>query len=688
MASQNPVSPFLPLPIRHGEALRLRGPRPEEAATVVEPLTPLDATLGVLRSFLGGLCDTDGRLIRPLEVVLLLDAATVPPSELESAAALIETLRSWPQFSARLSRDPGDDLIHSVLAPGDPLAPLLYCRKRHVLFEARSPHTTEPLSAVQMDGPVEAGEELLPLPLLCWDGPRPDGHAPAIYAARAGHSAAGSVASFEQLILDQGEVVRRAAALQSRDALSFARLAAAHPCCTCPERTRCYPEGAGYSYAADRLAVVSAGVIPLVVLPWGEWGLEETSAMLGGQPPAQVVQAASSPAAELDEYRRRQAAAIEAEGPFLLLAGEGEGRPLIEIARLKLGLLAEVLEQLDDLWRACERPHLCWNLQTVRTMWRAAPPRAAGWGFTAVLRRRGLAPLAPVATPDGRPLPCPPVFSDESLLAPEVVEAVRHFGQARRCALFVKSAEGKDRQKHVAVLVENLNIPWSLMCAGDVAHVEASGWQAVLSPAARREPADGEGLPMSGRAAGDVSGMKPGAQFNDCICRWYPRFGEAVDLHAFGVLLLETLLATDERPGPRLRETLHQEREELTRLCLGLELEQREARAHQWVAQRCDADSPSALWTRRNLLYRRADRAVARLDALPPLLWNAIVTFGMRLITAIPGFSFCPDRATAAPRLEGGLLVPLVELRGLLALLDDLLLGRAAAWEELRTALE
>lgn len=687
MASQNPASSFVPLPIRHGEAVRLRGPRPEDAATTVEPLTPLDAPLGVLRSFLGGVCDHDGRLIRPLEVVLLLDAATVPPGQAVPQAALVETLRSWPQVSARLMRGPEDELIHSVLAQGGLLAPLLYCRKRHVLFEARSPHTTEPLRAVEVDGSSEGGEDLLPLPLLSGDGPTPDGRTPAIYSGRAGHSAAGRVDSFEQLILDQGEVVRRAAALQSGDAQSFARLAAAHPCCACSERTRCYPQGPGYSYAADRLTVVNAGVVPLVVLPWGEWRLDETYAMLGGQPTAEVVQAGASPAPELDEYRRRQAAAIEASGPFLLLADEGDGRPLIEIARLKLGLLAEALEQLDDLWRISGQPHLCWDPQTVRATWRPAPREAAGWGFTAVLRKMGLAALAPLQSPDGRPLPCPPVFSDETLLAPEVVEAARYFGQPRRCALFVKSAEGRGRQVHVTVLVENLTLPWSRMCTGDVAQVEGAGWQAALSPTARRDPADGEGLPMSGRAAGDVAGMKPGTQFDDCMCRWYPRFGEAVDLHAFGMLLLETLLATDEHPGPRLRETLRQEREELTRLCLGLQVEQREARAREWVAQRCDADSPSALWTRRNLLYRRSDRAVARLDALPPVLWHAIVTFGMRLITAIPDFSFCVNRAAAAPRLEGGLLVPRVELRGLVALLDDLMLGRAAGEEGVRSML-
>ena len=108
----------------------------------------------------------------------------------------------------------------------------------------------------------------------------------------------------------------------------------------------------------------------------------------------------------------------------------------------------------------------------------------------------------------------------------------------------------------------------------------------------------------------------------------------------------------------------------------------------RWIGERCEADAPAATWSRRNLLYRRADRDATRLDGLGAALWQAIVTFGVRLTTRIAGFRFFADRGNAAPRGESGLLLPLVELRGLVALLDDQLFGRAAPAAAVREALK
>ena len=99
------------------------------------------------------------------------------------------------------------------------------------------------------------------------------------------------------------------------------------------------------------------------------------------------------------------------------------------------------------------------------------------------------------------------------------------------------------------------------------------------------------------------------------------------------------------------------------------------------------SDAPAALWSRRNLLYRRADRASVSLDGLPMSLWQAAVTLGLRMITTVAGFSFCPDRAVAPPCTSGEQLLPLLELRGLIALLDDLILGRQAPQARVREKL-
>ena len=60
------------------------------------------------------------------------------------------------------------------------------------------------------------------------------------------------------------------------------------------------------------------------------------------------------------------------------------------------------------------------------------------------------------------------------------------------------------------------------------------------------------------------------------------------------------------------------------------------------------------------------------------------MTYGLRLTTSIPGFSFCDDRGCVAPRIGDGLLLPLVELRGLIALLDDQIFGRSTPGTKVR----
>jgi hypothetical protein len=476
--------------------------------------------------------------------------------------------------------------------------------------------------------------------------------------------------------------------MAKNDPLAAKRIASKHACCKCPERKRCYPTGDGYAYALDRLAVISAARVPLLAVPLGEWRLDEAASFIGGPPPGELFSQSPDPENEFEAWRRERAGTIERAGPSRLLAGEPDGRELLEVTRLKLGLIADVLEQLDAVWQATGRPHLCWNDETVRVAWRnpVATP-AACWGFQPLLRKAGLQPLTAVVTPDERPLPYPPALSDKSLLAAEVADAARYFDEPRAAAVFVKNVEPDGDAARIQVLLEDFGVAWGLCRTGDVLKLAGAGWEATLVPAAERGADEGEGWPCSGRAVGKVSALKEGTQLDGCTCRWYPRFDQAVDLHAAGMLLFETLLAHDERSGAVLRELIAAERVELTAACQAVPREQREQKARAWIMERCEADAPAAIWSRRNQLQRQADRGAVRLDAFPPGLWQAIITFGLRLTTSMAGFSFCVSRDHAAPRIGEDLLLPQVELRGLIALLDDLIVARRAPAEQLRESL-
>jgi hypothetical protein len=685
-------SAFVPLPVRHGELLRILGPKPEEAAVAVDPLVKLDEPLTVVQSFIAGVCDAGGRLLQPVELTMVVDPATVVPDKQVPAAALLRMFDGLPELRANLPAPVGFEVLREGLAQAQRMGPLLYCRKRQCVFAARSPNTAELLRAVPADQAEGAGDLApsdLPVELLSWDGPAEGSRASAIYGGGGGRSPLGPTASLEQLLLDQGRVVALAAERERTDPVATARLAGEHTCIKCSERERCYPKGGGYAYVVDRLVAISAVDAPLVFSPLGEWRLDDASRVIGGLAAGECLAMQTRGDNEFETWRDQQAQAFESAGPPRLLAGESDGRELIEVARLKLGLLADVLAQLDAVWRTGGRPHLCWNRETVRVAWhRLAATPATCWGFRPLLRKVGLQPNAPFEAPDERPLPYPPAFSDPSLLPPKAVDAARYFDEPRPATLFVKASQAAGDAVAVHVLLEALGVPWDLFCVGDAMHVDAEGWSAVLAPAAERDPDDGEGLPFVGRATGNISGLKKGAQVDGVQCRWYPRFGEAVDLHAVGMLLFESLLSHDERSIQSFHQQMAGELAELTRTCHGLPVGQRDEHARNWVTERCEADAPAAVWTRRNLLYRRDHRNATRLDAFPAALWQEIMTFGLRLTTSLRGFSFCADRTCAAPRSAAGLLLPLVELRGLIALLDDQIFGRAAPGAAVRAAFQ
>ncbi len=684
-------SAFVPLPVRHGDVLRVLGPTPEEAAVAVDPLVKLDESLAVVQSFVAGVCDADGRLVLPVELAMVVDPATVVPDKQVPTAALLRVFNALPHLQAGLAASWGFEVLRDAIVEPRRLGPLLYCRKRHCIFAARSPNTAEPLRAVspdQVGGVVDGGSGDLPMELLSWDGPATGNRAPAIYGGGGGQNALGTIASLERLLPDQGKVVALAAELERRDPVAAERLANEHACIRCPERERCYPKGKGHAYAEDRLVAISAVEAPLVFSPLGEWRLDEASRVIGGLPASECLALQTRGDNAFEAWRTARAEAFERAGPPRLLAGETDGRELIEVARLKLGLIAGVLERLDAAWQASGRPHLCWNHETVRVAWH--PPvavPAACWGFQPLLRKAALQPNAPFETLDRRPLPYPPAFSDSLLLPPAAVEAARYFDEPRTATLFVKKAQTGDGAG-MDVLLEELNVPWELFCTSDAMHVAGDGWQGVLAPAARRDPNDGEGLPFGGSVTGDVAGLKKGAQVDGVECRWYPRFNEAVDLHAVGMLLFESLSLHDERSVQSFHQQMAEEIAELTRTCRALPIEQRDAHARSWVAERCEADAPAAVWTRRNLLHRRDARNATWLDAFGAELWQEIMTFGLRLTTSISGFSYCADRGCAAPRVAGDLLLPLVELRGLVALLDDQIFGRTAPAAAVREMFE
>lgn len=684
---------LVPLPLAENGAVCALGPLPGEANVAVSVVTRVEEPLGAVVALLGAIIDDAAAPVALAEFL-----ATIAPHEIapnQQAFADASLLQLPPDGPLRIG---APDVLERTLASRAAAGggPLLYCRKRHCVFAARSPRTGGEL-ARQAGGPAAppAAAKAIPAAWITTDWSGADGSS-ADGSGGDGNSAAGpalrysprpgdGLRTFDQLILDQGEVAKKAAEGTAFSLEITAELRARHTCATCPERLRCYPEGDGHCYAADRLVPLSASGGRPAWRRLGEWTLLEAGRIVGGLPPSAIAARAENKDA-IAGFQAREAQRIEAAGPARLLVGESEGRELLELARVKLALVAGVLEQVDVAWSAAGRAHLRWTDHTVRARWDAGGGWPGTiWQFRPMLRGVGLHPLSPFTTRAGAAIAYPPLASATTLLAPEVADSLRYFDEPRSANVFIKKSKVSGESAEATILVEELGIAWELFCPADAFEIAGKGWTGRFSPLAARDKNDGAGLPFGGVFSGKVAALKTGEQADQVTMRWRPIYGQAVDLHAVGMLYFETLLWHEQWTTLGFRDALLKERADLAKVCLALPIEQREGAFQKWVAERSEVDAPAALWSRRNLFERREDRNATRLDAFPPLLWQAIVALGVRMISSIPGVSFCENRAADAPRGPSGLLLPLAEMRGLIALLDDILFGRVGASEALRS---
>src|SRR5204863_4670031 len=116
-------------------------PTAAEAAAAVAPLKPIDRSHGLLQFFIGGLCSAAGELIEAVEIGLLVDPGSVPPADaIPLKDALTAALRYAELVRAR-SRVAGFALEARLAHEVAEIGPTFYCRKKHSVFEARSPYS-------------------------------------------------------------------------------------------------------------------------------------------------------------------------------------------------------------------------------------------------------------------------------------------------------------------------------------------------------------------------------------------------------------------------------------------------------------------------------------------------------------------------------------------------------------------
>ncbi|MDX2200527.1 MAG: hypothetical protein SF069_16350 [Phycisphaerae bacterium] len=589
---------------------------------------PAATARGVRHLALGGLLGADNRLALRAELLLIRPTEAPRPRRAAPIDALLagvvraaEQINELESPAAETGKTQTDAAqIRALWGPPRSLAPLLFCRRCGRIIQARSRVDGTPLlHRAPLADP--AGPTTMPPFHLLTDAGDAD------------------VEAVRNLLLDQGRLIAQGPSGAFRSPREEDEWLSEHPCASDRDRARWDPDRGGYPYAEEWLTPISYAALPLLITPHGDTTLE---------------------AAAMASRDRR-------------FSRESDDRRTLEALRARLGLIEPLLAQLDRRYRLLQRPLLEWRDDS-------AVASSAG---SALLRNPWIAPVEPEDAKTHPATAFAPEGHDPALL-PEGTAELLALAESEHSATLILRAFGKRDEKRCELadgLVDLSPLRGDIFCAGDRIEIAAAGGRAVLTPTGVRNADDGKSaVAVTGRLYDAWAKLQRPGEIANCTVRWHPRLGEAVDLFAVGVRMLDCLLMNDARDLALLRRGGAELRAALQAQCAPLATADARAATFERLLDAalagCSADD---LWSARAVHGDRAARAVADAGPLAFRYWRAACAMGLRLSTLVADVSYCPHRAADAPRAAGGTLLPLVELRGLMSLLEDALLHRSPA---------
>ncbi len=588
---------------------------------------PAATARGVRHLTLGGLLGADNRLALRVELLLIRPTEGPRPRRAAPIDALLagvvraaQAINEPESPAAETEQTPTDAAqIRALWGPPRLLAPLLFCRRCGRIIQARS----------RADG-----TPLLHRAPLAADPAGPTTTPPFHLLTDAGDA---DVEAVRNLLLDQGRLIAQGPSGAFRSPREEDEWLSEHPCASDRDRARWDPDRGGYPYAEEWLTPISYAALPLLITPHGDTPLESAAMVL----------------------RDRR------------FSRESDDRRTLEALRGRLRLIEPLLAQLDRRYRLLQRPLLEWRDDS-------AVASSAG---RALLRNPWIAPLEPEDAKTHPATAFAPEGHDPALL-PEGAAELLATAESEHSAMLILRAFGKRDDKRCELadgLIDLSPLRGALFCAGDRIEIAAAGGRAVLTPTGVRNPDDGTGgVAVTGRLYDAWAKLQRPGEIANCTLRWHPRLGEAADLFAIGVRMLDCLLMNDARDLALLRRGVAELRAALQAQCAPLANPAARAATFERLLDAalagCSADD---LWSARAVHGDRTARAAADAGPLAFRYWRAACAMGLRLSTLVADVSYCPHRAADAPRARDGALLPLVELRGLLSLLEDALLRRS-----------
>ncbi|MBI3596647.1 MAG: hypothetical protein HY203_05790 [Nitrospirae bacterium] len=151
--------------------------------------------------------------------------------------------------------------------------------------------------------------------------------------------------------------------------------------------------------------------------------------------------------------------------------------------------------------------------------------------------------------------------------------------------------------------------------------------------------------------------------FSHSIAAIYTTYHVPCDLYSLGMMLLRTLLVNDEQDMSSVDQTARRIVERLEPMVQGLD-----PADHKTLSERLRIrlTEEGGLFSKDSILYRREERE-AGCEAIPDHIWYDALVLAFRLVTWIPGFSFCKnhgDYEIGNPHLPMEMVTGVVERLG------------------------
>ncbi len=635
-----------------------RPPEGGEFESLPTPFAQIEASGLSGTSYLGRLSADQAGLKRDVIIKALKDWRPSHSLTTETAGNNQLIGRVFQDEFSALSEFPDSDdepvvriIPFNVSAPQagglDELLPLFFCKRQQVYFNPPCPNCGEPLTDCRDESlltqtglrPYSSSPYRYLYCPKCVSGASSDGK--RFYAYESDGSAPGVVGDRWELIRDFARLVLGSGKTKLP----------AFPCVGCSYAKSCYSgtEKDAGGEASRLLVPFSFYQFKAFVHEFLPLHFDEYCDLAGGQHWQDLKQSL----ADNHEFDRLQVLETIEYPPDmfadLLFANDDNGRPGLEVSYIKLAVFEEMCKGVRAVHQRLQRPHL-----SIRPMnaWldfgnagKTVPPF---WDFRC--RLTGLDSALPIledihVSEGGALRYQPPQQFNIAYTHPAIVSGL--FRQSHSGKLTIRAVDSQEENTHVVVAnLEATGVNLADCRGSDLVRIRfgrGQGFQEsfdvdFISSGSSDGSLRLSSLPVALASPALVQMRNLGAAPRfDIPFRVHRSFGIECDLYSLGMMLFRALLANKSQDMSRVHQRCRDIAALLEQTFSREGVDQSGTHLRSNLFEQLRLELTNEIFDRKNIFYE-PDEASAR--ALPPALWQNILTLGFCLITQIPSFSY------------------------------------------------